>query len=117
MHKYGVITVLSFSKYASPVFAQRKPNGKLRLPVFFREVNIVIAGEHTNNIHPVSTLADTEKHLAEKSFSGSLIALKLIAVCRRRTNSQWKRLNSFFVTELLPREDLNKVLADLWLLF
>ena len=28
MHKYGIITVLPFSKYASPVFAQRKPNGK-----------------------------------------------------------------------------------------
>ena len=31
MHKYGIITVLPFSKYASPIFAQRKPNGKLRL--------------------------------------------------------------------------------------
>ena len=27
MHKYGRITVLPFSKYASPIFAQRKPNG------------------------------------------------------------------------------------------
>ena len=26
MHKYGIITVLPFSKYASPIFAQRKPN-------------------------------------------------------------------------------------------
>ena len=33
MHKYGIITVLPFSKYASPIFAQRKPNGKLRLLV------------------------------------------------------------------------------------
>ena len=31
MHKYGIITVLPFSKYASPIVAQRKPNGKLRL--------------------------------------------------------------------------------------
>ena len=31
MHRYGIITTLSFSKYASPIFAQRKPNGKLRL--------------------------------------------------------------------------------------
>ena len=30
MHKYGIITVLPFSNYASPIFAQRKPNGKLR---------------------------------------------------------------------------------------
>ena len=33
MHKYGITTVLPFSKYASPIFAQRKPNGKLRLRV------------------------------------------------------------------------------------
>ena len=27
MLKYGIITTLPFSKYASPIFAQRKPNG------------------------------------------------------------------------------------------
>ena len=27
LHKYGIITTLPF-KYASPIFAQRKPNGK-----------------------------------------------------------------------------------------
>ena len=31
LHKYGIITTLPFSKYASPIIAQRKPNGKLRL--------------------------------------------------------------------------------------
>ena len=30
MHKYGIITVLPFSNYASPIFARRTPNGKLR---------------------------------------------------------------------------------------
>ena len=34
MQKYGIITVLLFSKFASPIFAQRKANGKLRLLVF-----------------------------------------------------------------------------------
>ena len=34
MHKYGIITVLPFSKYASPIFAQRKPNGKLRVWIY-----------------------------------------------------------------------------------
>ena len=28
MHKYGIITVLPFSKYASPIFAQRKTERK-----------------------------------------------------------------------------------------
>ena len=31
LHEYGIITTLPFSKNASPIFAQRKPNGKLRL--------------------------------------------------------------------------------------
>ena len=31
MHRYGIITTLSFSNYAFSSFAQRKPNGKLRL--------------------------------------------------------------------------------------
>ena len=29
LHKYGIITTLPISKYASPIFAERKPNGKL----------------------------------------------------------------------------------------
>ena len=36
MHKHGIVTVLPLSKYASPIFAQRKPNGKLRLLVDLR---------------------------------------------------------------------------------
>ena len=40
MHKYGIITVLPFSKYASPIFAQRKPNGKLRLLVYLRKITV-----------------------------------------------------------------------------
>ena len=68
MHKFGIITVLPFSKYASPIFAQRKPNGKLSLLVDLREVNTLIAGDYTNKNHPVSTLSDAAKHLAGKSL-------------------------------------------------
>ena len=68
MHKYGIITVLPFSKYASPIFAQRKPNGKLRLLVDLRQINTLIADDYTNNNHPVSTLSDAAQHLAGKSL-------------------------------------------------
>ena len=68
MHKYGIITVLPFSKYASPIFAQGKPNGKLRLLVDLRKINTLIADDYTNNIHPVSTLSDATQHLAGKSL-------------------------------------------------
>ena len=68
MHKYGIITVLPFSKYASPIFAQRKPNGKLRLLVDLQKINSLIADDYTNNNHPVSTLSDAAQHLAGKSL-------------------------------------------------
>ena len=68
MHKYGIITVLPFSKYASPIFAQRKPNGKLLLLVDLKKINTLIADDYTNNNHPVSTLSDAAQHLAGKSL-------------------------------------------------
>ena len=61
-HRYGIITTLLFSKYASPIFAQKKPNGKLRLLVDLRKINNLISDDYINNNHPVSTL----KHMAGK---------------------------------------------------
>ena len=37
LHNYGIITNLLVSKYASPMFAQRKRNEKLRLLVDLRQ--------------------------------------------------------------------------------
>ena len=72
MHKYGIITVLPFSKYGSPILAQRKPNGKLRLLVDLWKTNCLIADDYTNNIHPVSTLSDAAQHLAGNSLFSKL---------------------------------------------
>ena len=66
LHKYGIITTLPFSKYASPIFAQKKPNGKLRLLVDLRKINNLISDDYINNNHPVSTLADAAQNLAGK---------------------------------------------------
>ena len=60
MHRYGIITTLPFSKYVSPIFAQRKPNGKLRLLVDLRKINALISDDYINNNHPVSTLSDAD---------------------------------------------------------
>ena len=68
MHKYGIITMLPLSKYASPIFAQREPNGKLRLLVDLRKKNTLIADNYTNNNHTVCTLSDAAQHLAGKSL-------------------------------------------------
>ena len=68
MHKYGIITVLPFSKHASAIFAQRKSNRKIGLPVDLRKINTLIANDSTNNNHPVSTLLDAAQHLPGKSL-------------------------------------------------
>ena len=68
LHKYGIITTLPFSKYASPTFAQRKPYGKLRLLVDLRKINTLIADYYINNNHPVSILTDAVQHMAGKNL-------------------------------------------------
>ena len=67
MYKDGIFTVLPFSKYPSPIFAQRKPNGKLRLLVDLRKINTLIADNYTKINHRISTFADAAQHLARKS--------------------------------------------------
>ena len=68
LHKYGIITTLPFSKYASPIFAQRKPNGKLRLLVDLWKIDTLTADDYINNNHPVSTLTDAAQHMAGKNL-------------------------------------------------
>ena len=68
MYKCEFITVLPFSKYASRKFAQRKPNGKLRLLVDLRKISSLIADDYSNNNYPVSTLSDAAQHLAGNSL-------------------------------------------------
>ena len=68
LHKYGISTTLPFSKYASPIFVQRKPNGKLRLLVDLRKINTLIANDYISNNHPVSTLTNAAQHMAGKNM-------------------------------------------------
>ena len=51
LHKYGIITTLTFSNYASPFPAQRKPNGRLRLLVDLCQINNLISEDYVNNNH------------------------------------------------------------------
>ena len=68
LQRYGIITTLPFSKYASPIFAQKKPSGKLRLLVDLRKINNLISDDYINNNHPVSTLTDAAQHMAGKKL-------------------------------------------------
>ena len=83
MHRYGIITTLPFSKYATLICAQRKPNGKIRLLVDLRKINALIADDYINNNHPLSTLSDAAQHLA-----GEKLFCKLD--CSRITASKWQ---------------------------
>ena len=68
LQKHGIITTLPFSMYASPIFSQRKPNGKRRLLVDLRKINTLIADDYINNNHPVSRLTDAAQHMAGKNL-------------------------------------------------
>ena len=66
LHRSGIITTLPFSNYASPIFAQKKPSGKLRLLVGLRKVNKLNSDDCINGNNPVSTTTDAAKHMASK---------------------------------------------------
>ena len=47
--KFGIIPILRFSKSASPMFAQRKPNGSLGLRGDLRKANNLITEEYVDH--------------------------------------------------------------------
>ena len=46
IHCYGIVTTLPFSKYARPIFAQKNPNGKLRLLVDLRKISKLTSDDY-----------------------------------------------------------------------
>ena len=68
LHNYVINTVLPFSKYASPIFAKKTSNGKLRLLVDLRKINNLISDDYINNNHPVCSLTDAAQHTTEKKL-------------------------------------------------
>ena len=68
LHRYGIITTLPFSKYASPIFAQKKLNGKLRILVDLRKIKNLISDDYSNSHHPVCTSTDAAQHMAGKKL-------------------------------------------------
>ena len=73
MQEYGIITTLPYSKYSSPIFAQRKPNGKLRILVDLRRINHLIKNDYGEHNHPVTTVSDAAQHMAGKKIFANLI--------------------------------------------
>ena len=68
MHYFGLITTLSHSKYSSPLFAHRKPSGKLRMLIDLRRINHSIKTDYINSNFPISNMTDASNHFAGKSL-------------------------------------------------
>lgn len=68
MQYYGIIRTLPYSKYSSPIFAQRKASGKLRILIDLRRINHLIRHDYDTHNFPISTLADAGHHLAGKKY-------------------------------------------------
>ena len=68
MHYFGLITTLSHSKYSSPLFAHRKPSGKLRMLIDLRRINHSIKTDYINSKFPISNMTDASNHFAGKSL-------------------------------------------------
>ena len=109
MHKYGIITVLPFSKYASPIFAQRKPNGKLRSLVDLRKINSLIAHDYANNNHPISTLSDAAQHLTGKSLSCKLDCSQAYHCLQMADQRSVEMLAFNFASRTFAYKNLHKV--------
>ena len=71
MHNIGIITFLPFSKYASPIFAQRKANGKPRLAVDLRKIKTLISDITLTTIIQLALCQTQNKIWQEKLSSAS----------------------------------------------
>ena len=99
-----MITTLPITKNASPIFAKRKQNGKLRLLFDLRKINTFIADDYINNNHPVSSLSDAAQHMAEKNLLCKLDCSQAYH-CLQMTKNQSNFLHLTSRVEHLHTED------------
>ena len=111
LHRYGIITTLSFSKYESPIFAQKKPNGKLRFLVHLWKINNLISDDHIDNNHPVSTLTDAAQHMADKKLFAKWTVRKPTTACIWPTNGLSKYWHSTSLAGTSTIADWHNVLV------
>ena len=111
MHKDGIITVFSFSEYASPITAETKPNEKQRLRVDLRKINNLTANDSTKNNYPVSTFSDAKPHSAGKSLLCELDCA-LAYHCLQTADQRSREMLAFrFASRIFAYKRLAKVLS------
>ena len=72
MHYFVLITTLSHSKNTSPLFAHRKPSGKLRMLIDLRSINQSFKTKYIDSNFPISNMTDASNH-----FAGKILFTKL----------------------------------------
>ena len=68
LHQSEIIITLPFNRFASPLFAQREPNGKLRLLVELIKIKHLSSDNYINNNNPVSGLLHAVQHMTGKTL-------------------------------------------------
>ena len=66
MQYFGIIAPLSASKYSSPIFCQRKSNGRLRILIDLRRINHLIRHDYDEFNFPIANMADAVAHVVGK---------------------------------------------------
>ena len=116
MQEYGIITTLPYSKYSSPIFEQRKPNGKLRILVDLRRINHLLKKDYKQHNHPVTTIADAANTWQARSTSARSVVHRPTIASRWLTNNQSNFLRSTLAAEPsrisdTPKRGLNRSLS------
>ena len=68
IQEYGFRNTLLYSKYSSPIFAQRKLKGRLSLLVDLGRINHLTKHDYGEHHHPVTTISDAAQHMAGKKY-------------------------------------------------
>ena len=68
MQYYAIVTLLPDFKYSSPIFAQTKPSGKLRILFDLRRVNHLLRSGYSDNIFPFSNMPNAIHHFAVETL-------------------------------------------------
>ena len=97
MHNYRIVTVLPFSKYASPIFVQRNHNGKLRLLVDLRKIKTLIVRWLQRYLVIRSTLCQTQHNTGVGSlFPAAWLLLSVPLFADGEPTVSWKSCTQFY---------------------
>ena len=120
IHKYGILTVLPFSKHANPIFVQRKYYRKIRLLVDLTQINTLIKDDYTNYTnfnHPASTLLHAAQHLAGNSLFCKHDCSQAYHCLQMTDQRSVGKLAFTFASRTFAYKNLHNVYADLCLHF